>query len=180
MAKKSSINEQGLDLNARLRNPDTLNSLLNTNFKFTLTRIPNVTFWCTSVNIPGINIGEVAVQNMFLPVHVPGSSIQLDQLRITFGVDENFSNWHEIYRWMRGLVPFEDFREVIRDSDNYYSDGTIHSLNSAKNPNILFTFKKLMPVSLDGFELNVTETDTNPVTSSVTFVYETMEIKSVS
>jgi hypothetical protein len=37
-----------------------------------------------------------------------------------------------------------------------------------------------MPVSLDGFELNVTETDTNPVTSSVTFVYETMEIKSVS
>ena len=81
---------------------------------------------------------------------------------------------------MRGLVPFEDFREVIRDSDNYYSDGTIHSLNSAKNPNILFTFKKLMPVSLDGFELNVTETDINSVTSSVTFVYETMEIKSVS
>lgn len=179
MARKS-INQQGLDLNAKLRNPDSINSLLNTNFKFTMTRIPNVTFWCTSVNIPGINIGEVAVSNMFLPVHVPGSSIQLDQLRITFGVDENFSNWHEIYRWMRGLVPFEDFREVIRDTDEYYSEGTVHLLNSAKNPNIRFTFKKLMPIALDGFEMSSTLNDAEQVSVSATFVYESFDIEKVT
>lgn len=179
MPKKPSINQQGLELNARLRNPNTINSLMNNNFKLTLTRLPNITFWCSSVNIPGVNIGEVPVSNMFAQVHVPGSSIQLDQLRVTFGVDENFANWMEIHKWMRGVVPFEDFREIYQDQDDYYSDGIIHTLTNAKNPNMIFTFKKLLPVSLDGFEMTSTANDTEQITSSVTFVYETFDIQSV-
>ena len=81
---------------------------------------------------------------------------------------------------MRGLVPFEDFREVIRDTDEYYSEGTVHLLNSAKNPNIRFTFKKLMPIALDGFEMSSTLNDAEQVSVSATFVYESFDIEKVT
>jgi hypothetical protein len=180
LVNAAAVNEEGISYNVLRRQPETVNAFQNTNFKFTLTRIPNVTFWCSSVNIPQISIGEVTVQTGMLPHHVPGSSIQLDPLRVNFAVDEEFANWNEIYRWMRSIVPFEDFTEILSNENNYYSEGTIHCLNSAKNPNKRFVFKKLFPVSLDGFDLNVALNEPEPVTVSATFTYESFEIENVT
>jgi hypothetical protein len=174
------INQQNLNYSVLGREPDTTNTLLNTNFKFTLLRIPNVTFWCTSVNMPSVTIGSVEVANKFVKHHVPGSSIDLDTLKVTFIVDEEFTNWNEIYKWMRGLVPFEDFSEIIANDRNYYSDGTIHLLNSAKNPHRQITLKNMYPISLDGFELNSAYSDAEPITVNATFVYETFDIEHVT
>lgn len=176
----ATISDSSISYNARNRQPDSVNAFQNTNFKFTLTRLPNVTFWCSSVNIPQVSVGEVTIQTRFLPHHVPGSSIQLDPLRVSFAVDEEFSNWNEIYNWMRSIVPFEDFSEILRNENTYYSDGTIHCLNSAKNPNKRFTFRKLFPVSLDGFDLNVALNEPDPVMVTATFTYESFEIEDVT
>jgi hypothetical protein len=177
---KAKINEQGLQYNINQRQPATINAQQSTNFKMTLTRIPNVTFWCTAINIPSISIGDVPVSNMFAPLHVPGSSIQYDQLRVTFQVDEEFANWKEIHNWMRGVVPFEDFRQIIPNDQDYYSDIMIHCLNSSKNPSYLFTVKKAFPVNIDGFDLSVALTEPEPVTISATFVFETFDIQKVT
>jgi len=174
------INPQGRNYNVLSREPDTTNTLLNTNFKFTLLRIPNVTFWCTSVNMPSVSIGSIEVANKFVLHHVPGSSIDQDTIKVTFIVDEEFSNWNEIYKWMRGLVPFEDFSEIIQNDKNYYSDGTIHLLNHAKNPHRQISIKSMYPISLDGFELNSAYTDADPITVNATFVYESFDIGEVT
>jgi hypothetical protein len=176
----ATLSDASFSYNPRGRQPDSVNAFLNTNFKFTLTRLPNVTFWCSSVNIPQISIGEVTVQNRFVPHHVPGSSIQMDPLRVTFSVDEEFSNWNEIYRWMRSIVPFEDFSEILRNENQYYSDGIIHCLNSAKNPNKKFVFKNMFPTNLDGFDLNVALNEPDPVSVTATFTYESFEIEDVT
>ena len=115
-----------------------------------------------------------------MPIHVPGSSVQIDQLRVTFQVDEEFANWKEMYNWMRSIVPFEDFRQILPKQNDYYSDATIHCLNSAKNPNIRFTLKKVFPISLDGFELNSALTEPEPVTINATFVYDSFDIETVT
>ena len=172
----ATINDEGFSYNVLRRQPDSVNAQQNTNFKFTLLRAPNVTFWCSSVNIPQVSVGEVTIQNRFAPLHVPGSSVQYDPLRITFSVDEDFSNWSEIYNWMRSIVPFEDFTEMLTNESKYYSEATVHCLNSAKNPNLSFTFKKLLPVSLDGFDLNVALNEPEPVTVTATFTFESFEI----
>ena len=142
------INQAGQNYSPIVRDPDTTNPMLDTHFKLTFTRIPNVSFWCTSTNIPSISIGEVAVPNKFVSLHVPGSSIQFDQLRVSFLIDEEFTNWNEIYNWMQSVVPFEDFRRILPNDANYDSDATIHCLNSAKQPHVNFIFKKLFPISL--------------------------------
>lgn len=169
----------GGSFNPLLRNPNSENAMLDTHFKLTFGRIPNITFWCTATNIPSLSIGEVEVRNKFLSLHVPGSSIRADQLRVTFQLDENFANWNEIYTWMRQVVPFEDFYEVLRNDANYYSDATIHCLNSAKQPNIRFVFHKLFPVSLEGFDLNSMLTTTGPITISASFAYESFSLERV-
>ena len=174
------INQQGLNYNTLLKTPDTVNPFLTTNFKFTLNRLPNVTFWCTSVNIPSVSIGEVTVHTQMMPIHVPGSSVSLDQLRVTFMVDENFTNWRELYYWMRGIMPFEDFTDVITNESNYYSDGIVHCLNSAKNANVRWTFKKMFPVSISGFDLNVAMNDVDPATINATFVFDSFDIETVT
>lgn len=174
------VNDVGQAFDVSKRSPKNINSLLSTNFKFTLNRIPNVSFWCTSANIPSVSIGEVAVPTMFASHHVPGSSISQDPLRLTFAVDEDFGNWKEIYSWMRSVVPFEDFSEILRNHKKYYSDGVLHCLNSAKNPNKRFIFKNMFPISLDGFDLNVALNEPDPVTTSVTFIYETFDIEDVT
>ena len=176
----AAISDEGISYNALRRQPSNVNAFLNTNFKFTLTRIPNVTFWCSSVNIPQVSIGDVTIQTGMLPHHVPGSSVQLDQLRVSFAVDEDFANWNEIYRWMRSIVPFEDFAEILTNENSYYSEGTIHCLNSAKNTNKRFVFRKLFPLTLDGFDLNVALNDPEPVNVSATFTYESFEIEDVT
>jgi hypothetical protein len=170
------INQTGLNYNPIIRDADTTNPMLDTHFKLTFSRIPNMTFWCTSVNIPSISIGDIAIPNKFLPLHVPGSSIQEEDFKISFIVDEEFSNWNEIYKWMHQIVPFEDFTEILKNDANYYSDATIHCLNSAKRPNVNFVFHKLFPVSIDGFDLSTMLTDSSPITINATFSYESFSM----
>lgn len=175
-----AIIQEGLSYNQARRQPDTTNPMLDTHFKLTFTRLPNMTFWCTSTNIPSVTIGEVPVGNKFVSLHVPGSSIQFDQLKVSFLVDEEFSNWNEIYKWMRQIVPFEDFTEILNSDQKYYSDATIHCLNSAKRPNVNFVFKKLFPISIDGFDLNTMLTDSSPISINATFVFESFAMEKVS
>jgi hypothetical protein len=174
-----SINSQ-IPLNPLLRQPANVNAMQTTNFKLTFARMPNITFWCTSVNIPSITIGEVQVPTRSMPIHVPGSSVQLDQLRLTFMVDEDFANWREIYQWMRSIVPFEDFTEILNNQQDYYSEATIHCLSNAKNPNMRFIFKNVFPIAMDGFDLNSTLNEPEPVTISATLVYDSFDIETVT
>lgn len=176
----NTINDEGLDLNPNSRKPVSANTMQTTNFKLLFSRIPNITFWCTSVNIPSISVGEVVVPTRSMPIHVPGSSVQLDQLRLTFMVDEEFANWKEISNWMRKIVPFEDLSQIYPKVDQYYSDATIYCLNSSKNPNIKFTFKNVFPVNLDGFDLNAALNEPEPVSINATFVYDTFEVENVT
>jgi hypothetical protein len=173
-------NALGGSLNPVRRNPDSENAMLDTHFKMTFTRIPNVTFWCNATNIPSISIGEVEVPNKFISLHVPGSSIRSDNLRVSFQLDENFTNWNEIYTWMQQVVPFEDFYDVLKNDANYYSNATIHCLNSAKQPNMRFVFRKLFPISLEGFDLNTMLTDSNPINITASFTYESFDIERVT
>lgn len=177
---EADVNQEGTSYNPLLRQPASVNAFQNTNFKLTFTRLPNVTFWCTSVNIPSVSVGEISIPNRLLTHHVPGSSVQFDQLRVTFEIDEDFTNWFEVHRWMRGIVPFEDFTELYRNENDYYSDATIHMLNSAKNPNKRFMFKQVFPVSVDGFDLNVALNEPDPIQINATFTFESFELEDIT
>ena len=51
--------------NSLSRQPTKLDYASPTQFKFSIIKLPKVEYFCTSVNIPGINLGETTTSNSF-------------------------------------------------------------------------------------------------------------------
>lgn len=164
-----------LDINDRsVSNP---NPLLTTGFRFLLTRTPNITYFCQSVNIPDVTLGEMEQPTIFIPIKHPGNSFTYGDLEISFIVDENMENWREIHNWMRSLKNVEDFTEFETDSRTHFSDARLMILNSAMQPNLEIEFKDIFPKSLAGINFTSSVDDTEAVIGSATFAFTSYDIK---
>ncbi len=167
----------GVPLDINSRNPSNTNLLLSTGFRFLLTRTPNITYFCQSVNIPDFSLGEVEQPTRFIPVKHPGTSWSYNDLEVSFIIDENMENWREIHDWMRSLRNVEDFTEYEENADNHYSDASVVILNSAMKPNLEVTFDRIFPKSLSGIQFSSDATDTSQIVASATFAFTSYDIK---
>lgn len=172
--------------------PDNMNYVSPIGFRFSIKKMPNVNWFVQAANIPGVTLGE-ALHNM-PPIdrYLPGEKLTYDPLNLTFKVDEDFTNWMELQKWMVGLgAPegSEQFRRHMGDSiintdrgasargdankisDAYMSDGALLILNSNMNPNFEITFKDMFPTSLSELNFDTTLADVEYVTATATFRY---------
>ena len=72
-------------------------------FKFSLTKLPKVEYFCTEVNIPGLQLGNATQLTSLRDIPLPGTKLDFGDLILTFLVDEKFENFEEIYTWLRSL-----------------------------------------------------------------------------
>ena len=70
------------------RQPDKLDYLSPTQFRFGINQLPKVEFFTTAANIPGINMGEAMFDTPFKNFGVMGDKLTYENLEITFIVDE--------------------------------------------------------------------------------------------
>ena len=80
----------------------TINSI-SQDFKFSLTKLPKVEYFCTEVNIPGLQLGNATQLTYIKRYTLPGTKLDFGDLILTFLVDEKFENFEEIYTWLRSL-----------------------------------------------------------------------------
>ena len=83
--------------------PNELNQLNVVSFQTNFTRMPNVNFFCQSVNIPSMSLGSFLQPTTFMDQPVEGDTLTLEQLNVSFYVNEDLSNYLEIYNWMIAL-----------------------------------------------------------------------------
>jgi hypothetical protein len=163
---------------------DNRNFLSPTGFKFTLTRTPQVAFFCNQANIPELNLGVANQPSYLKALPTPGDTIEFGDLSIRFLVDEDLKNYMEIQNWIRGLgfpERLEQFAELqesgliqgnyVKDRQNIYSDGTLQILTSSQIPNFEVTFQDLFPYSLSTIMFDATNTDIQYFTADVSFKY---------
>ena len=162
--------------NVLRRQPGNTNFLLPTGFKFTLQRIPSVTYFCQSCNIPAFSFSEIIQPTRFNPAKHPGRGYEYGDLDITFLVDEDMVNYLEIYDWMRLMGNLEDHSEYEENTNQHFSDASITILNSAMNANLSVNFKNIFPKSLSGIDFSSTNNDTEPLLVTATFAYTTFEV----
>jgi len=164
------------------------NFLAPTGFIFRIDRIPQVSYFCNQANIPSMDLG-IAIQPSYLKdVPVPGDKIEFGDLSIRFLIDENFGNYMEIQKWIRGLgfpeslKEFNDFESQVTlpnsidtifdgQGDNIYSDGTLQILSSNNVPKFQVNFKDMFPYSLSTLTFDATDTDIEYFTAEVSFKY---------
>lgn len=156
-----------------LRNQDfNLNLANSTNFRFVCERIPDVTYFCTSVNVPGMSSTPQVYDYMFAAnPKFPGGRATTD-LSLRFIVSENFSNYMEMVRWMRSGVPYRDFTEIKPEYKGNITNGKLFFLTNKRNVSLIMSFDNLIPTQISGFTLSHGDNDPPVQTATVNFVFD--------
>ena len=74
------------------RNPQNSNLLQPTKFLLTFDRIGDIQYFCQTVSIPSVSLGEVNRATPFLDMFSPGTKLNYDPLDIEFLINEDILN----------------------------------------------------------------------------------------
>ena len=161
--------------------PSNLNPLSPNGFQFSVTKLPDITFHCQQVNLPGINLGEPAFSTPFSTQPVPGDTLQYDPLIVQFLVDENMTNYKTLYNWIVALGFPESYDQYIAhnatDTTAYgelaknYSDATLQILDSNNQAIQTMQFYDVFPTTIDSVTFASTNEDVAYVVANVTFKF---------
>ncbi len=156
--------------------PVNTNFLLQNRFVFTLSRCPTMSYFLQRVNLPSLSIG-ISPQSNPTPIDIrlAGNRFQFEDLQVSFPVDEYMMNYKELFDWMKGLAPYTDNVEELKDIHKT-SDATLVILNSQYNPIITYKFYNIFPSFLSGLDFDVTLNDTDVVIASAVFTYTHFDI----
>ena len=159
------------------RQPTNQNALNPTFFRFYLHRVPAVTYFCQSANIPGLSVDPIDQDTFFTNARHPSSKPSYEDLNLTFIVDEDMVNWREIYDWMNSFSNKDDFVQYVPNESDHFSDATLSILTSGINANLEVTFKNCFPISLGGVNFDSSVTDMDTITSDLTLAFDSYEIR---
>lgn len=156
--------------------PVNTNFLLQNRFVFRLNRCPTMSYFLQRVNLPSLSIGLSTQSNpSSIDIRLAGNRFQFEDLQVSFPVDENMLNYKELFDWMKGLAPYTDDVEELKEIHKT-SDASLTILNSQYNPIITYKFYNIFPSFLSGLDFDVTLNDTEVVIASAVFTYTHFDI----
>jgi hypothetical protein len=181
-------------MTALTRNPINTDLLQSTKFQMIFDRLPNVTYFCQTANIPGISLTEIQRFTPFVDLFVPGEKAIYDTYNISFLVNEDLSSWRELHDWIRAATFPTDFREYIELAKStksslsqslasnrrpvVYTNGTLTIYSNKNNPKFRVKFNDMFPCYLGSIPFNVSDNAETTLTcdASFRFSYYDLEI----
>ena len=182
------------------RQPDKLDYLSPTQFRFGINQLPKVEFFTTAATIPGINMGDAMFDTPLKNIPVMGDKLTYENLEITFIVDEFLENYRSLHEWMTSIgfpkdrKEFRDFRSNISNTPSadlgtpskervgqataanaLFSDANLIVLSNKNNPILQVDYQNLYPVALSAIQFSQDSTDVQYITASATFSYQIYE-----
>jgi hypothetical protein len=161
--------------------PTNINPLSPNGFMFGIHKLPSISFFCQSVNLPGLTLGAPEFGNPFNVAPIPGETLTYDQLTVQFLVDESMANYQAIYNWIVALGFPESYDQYItftgNDTNNYselaknYSDATLQILTGNNNVAKSVQFIDLFPIGIDSLQFAGTNNDVQYLIGNATFRY---------
>ena len=149
------------------------------NFKVTIdsSEFANLTFFCTTANVPNINQSEVLQGYGNRQAYFPGDTIDYGTFDITFIVDEEMKNYIEIFDWMQKNAD----HNVSKTKNSGYSHeekvkDVVLSIQTNKNTiNKQIKFSDAFPITLGDLAFTTQDTAVEYVTCTVSFRYNRYE-----
>ena len=184
--------------NSLQRQPTKLDYASPTQFKFSILKLPKVEYFCTSVNVPGIELSGASQATSLKDIPLPGNKLTYEPLQMRFIVDENLENFQEIHGWLVGLgyprdhTEFQNLlasgtdrfpgrstavksepgkdRNATADTGGTYSDATLTVLSSKNNAQLEVRFRDVYPTGLSGLQYDQQANDVDYLTATVSFL----------
>lgn len=148
-----------------------------------VSRLPNVEFFTQRTTIPNISTNPIEKPSPLNPTFQPGDRLNYAELDLNFIVDEDMSNYIEIFDWVKkSSFPenFGQYRSISDSLEGLTSDITIKILNSHKNPSIQIDYYNCFPINLSAVVLDTTQTDITYPEATATFRYDYFDIQKIS
>jgi len=195
---KTIINSSMTDTNIIDRTPNKFDYASPIQFRFKMTKIPNVEFFVQTANIPGIGLGTTEMATPLKDIPMPGDKVNYQSLDISFLVDEKLNNYKELHDWIIGLGFPQDYTQFKTlqgtGSDRFpgstsstaatgtstkqplneggiYSDATLTVLNSKNIANTEIRFQNVYPTSLGSLSYDIKASDVDYLQVSASFNY---------
>jgi len=170
--------------------PDNKNFLSPIGFQFSIQKLPNVNYFCTTAFVPDITMGQVdSLDTPFIKLPMPGDKLQFAPLALSFRIDEDLKNYREIYDWLISLGYPDNFAQHARfqrpnpnnaGSDTVFSDASLIIMTNQYKPNIEVKFIDLYPISLSSVDFTIEQSNVEYLNAQVQFVYRKYELITIS
>ena len=170
--------------------PDNYNLLSPVGFRLTIKKLPNVAYFCQTVNVPDLSLSEISVPTPMRAFPIYGDNLTIGTVDLSFVVDENLANYTEIQSWMRGISSPDNFTahkslldsptSNFTDDGDLVSDATLHILTNSMNAHKNVEFKGMFPTSLGAIEFTTQDTEVSAITVSASFAIKDYTISTVT
>lgn len=159
--------------------PTNINPLSSNGFNFSISKLPEVSFFCQEVTLPSITLPTFDINTPLSALPFSGEILTFDDLNIQFIIDQNMTNYIAVYNWLIGLGFPEDnnqFVDFINSQDTgysrtnkEYSDATLQILGSNNLPVKTVKFIDILPVTLSSLNFLSTNNDVTYLVGNATF-----------
>ncbi len=166
--------------------PDNTQFLSPLGFNFSIKKLPNTNYFVQAVNVPTVQMGDAVMPTPFVNIPTIGDRMAFAEFQLSFKVDEDMTNYIELFDWMVQLGFPEDFaqakniyqkqRSVDFLADGPYSDATVTILNSAMQPNLEVQFEDCYPTALSDLQFSTTSPSVDYIECQATFRYKLFRI----
>ena len=160
------------------RQPDKLDYLSPTQFKFNIHQLPKVEFFTVSAQVPSISMGNAVMPTRLVDLPMMGDKITYDPLTISFICDEFLENYLSLHEWITGIgfpksqtslrtFVHQHLRHLLQPEElvkisvthnrqllqrGMFSDASLTVLSNKNNPVVNIFFRDLYPTALDAIE----------------------------
>ena len=178
---------------ALTRNPINTDLLQSHKFQIVFDRMPNVTYFCQTANLPGISLTEIQQFTPFIDLFRPGEKAIYDTFNASFLVSEDMSPWFELHDWIRAATfptDFKEYMELARKTKStydqslavnrrpvVYTDGALTIYSNKNNPRFRVKFYDIFPNYLGSIPFNVGDNTESTVTCDVSFRFSYYDIE---
>jgi hypothetical protein len=159
--------------------PTNINPLSSNGFNFSISKLPEVSFFCQEVTLPSMTLPTFDMNTPLSALPFSGEILSFDDLNIQFLIDENMANYKAIFNWLIGLgfpSDSKQFQDYIDTQDNFghrlikeFSDGVLQILGSNSQPVQTVRFIDLVPININSLTFQSTSTDVNYLVGNATF-----------
>lgn len=160
--------------------PANINPLSPNGYRFAVQKMPELTYFAQTVNLPGISLGDPEFANPFASVPIPGDRLTYDSLTLEFVVNEDMSNYMALYNWIIALgfptdylqytnLTNQDQINTINELATNYSDATLQILDNNNNPVKTVHFVDCFPTNIESLTFTASSQDVNYLIGRVTF-----------
>lgn len=177
-------------MTALTRLPQNTNYLQPSKFLLTFDRLGDVQYFCQTINIPGVNLGQAPFNTPMLDVFVPDRKMIYNPLSIHFTIDESLNGWQQLHAWFRSIASPTSFDERNRltslqnanktsSSLNSYSDATLTILSALNNPILRVKFYNVFPITLSDILFDTTQSADDIITADCVFTFDYFDFEKV-